>query len=257
MNSAVNTRYQAFGIHLLLSIAVVSLLFILVFYVWYPTPFMASEGTIDVVYLLIAVDVVLGPVLTLVVFNKKKKSLAWDLAVIAVIQLTAFSYGAQVLFTERPLFLAFAGDRFVVVAASSIDLDQLSHPELQSRPLIGPETVFVRIPQDRALRSQVLTEVMQGGKDYEKRPEYFEPITPMLKKIAASGTAADRALQRDPQLGEVLAPILNVAENTMPGDIRLLAMKGGHRDMTVAMHQQDGTLLGIIDRVPWPLINGR
>ena len=51
--------------------------------VWYPQPYFAAMGGATLILLLIGVDVVIGPLITLIVFDPKKKSLRFDLAVIA------------------------------------------------------------------------------------------------------------------------------------------------------------------------------
>ena len=48
-------------------------------------------------FLVVGIDVVLGPLLTLIVFHPKKKSLIWDLAVIVAVQLGALGYGVWVM----------------------------------------------------------------------------------------------------------------------------------------------------------------
>ena len=46
------------------------------------------------ILLMIGVDVVIGPLLTLIVFDPKKKHLKFDLVVIAALQLAALAYGS-------------------------------------------------------------------------------------------------------------------------------------------------------------------
>ena len=43
--------------------------------------------------MLLAIDVILGPVLGFIVFKEGKKTLKMDLAIIIVLQLSALSYG--------------------------------------------------------------------------------------------------------------------------------------------------------------------
>jgi hypothetical protein len=62
--------------------------------VWYPQHYFAAMGGTTLILLLIGVDVVIGPLITLIVFDPKKKSLRFDLAVIAVLQLGALSTAA-------------------------------------------------------------------------------------------------------------------------------------------------------------------
>ena len=50
----------------------------------------------------IGVAVVIGSLITLVIFDLKKKALKFDLSVIAALQLAALAYGCHVRFESRP-----------------------------------------------------------------------------------------------------------------------------------------------------------
>ncbi|MFD2273550.1 hypothetical protein ACFS07_27565 [Undibacterium arcticum] len=81
---------------------------------------MAIGGQQIFFLLVVGIDVVLGPLLTLVVFKVGKKSLKFDLAVIALLQLGAMVYGVSTLLEARPAYVAALGDQFQVVQASEL-----------------------------------------------------------------------------------------------------------------------------------------
>src|SRR5215218_9788376 len=108
------TRWQAAPVHLVISAIIAVLVFATMLLLWYPRPYFTVAGGFTLMLLLIGVDVVIGPLLTLVVFDPRKKSLKFDLAVIVVLQLAALIYGVWIMFSARPVFVAFAGDRFEV-----------------------------------------------------------------------------------------------------------------------------------------------
>ena len=83
------TRLKASFTHFLISIAVFGLFLALVFFIWYAYPFNLTQGVGEIVYIMAGVDVVLGPLLTLIVFKAGKKSLKFDLSVIALVQISA------------------------------------------------------------------------------------------------------------------------------------------------------------------------
>ena len=95
------SRFQAFAIHLLISSFILGSFLTFVFLVWYPQPFFVVEGLMQIVWVLVGVDVVLGPALTLVVFKSGKPGLKRDLSIIAVIQIAGFIYGAHTFYIER------------------------------------------------------------------------------------------------------------------------------------------------------------
>jgi hypothetical protein len=115
------SRFQAFAIHLLISSFILASFLSFVFLVWYPQPFFVVEGLVQIVWVLIGVDVVLGPALTLVVFKTGKPGLKRDLSIIAAIQIAGFIYGAHTFYIERPSFaVIYDSDYFDVIPASDM-----------------------------------------------------------------------------------------------------------------------------------------
>lgn len=108
--------------HLLVSAAVAALAALLVFVAWYPAP---TAKLLDVghIYLtLLVVDVVCGPLLTLVLASpqKSRRELAMDLAIVGLLQLGALAYGLYALEKARPVAVVFEQDRLVVVSKNEL-----------------------------------------------------------------------------------------------------------------------------------------
>ena len=110
--------------------------------VWYPQPLFEAAGGSHLLFILAGVDVVLGPTITLVIFDLKKKplrTLKFDLAVIAILQLAALLYGIHLVFQARPVYVVFVKDHFSLVTAAQIDPDEfakVTRPEFHNLPLI-------------------------------------------------------------------------------------------------------------------------
>ena len=115
-------RLRAFSLHFLASVIVVGLALIVMRLVWYPTPFASLLGWVDLLWVVVGVDLVLGPVLTFLVYAPGKKSLRFDLAVIVLVQLSALGYGIYTSAQGRPIYLVFVVDRFETV--SPVDFTQ-------------------------------------------------------------------------------------------------------------------------------------
>lgn len=105
------------GWHLGLSFLVILACAFLVFGVWYPSPYDQMLGIWRVMALLAMVDVVCGPVLTLVLYDPSKQRWKWavDVTLITAIQLSAIAYGMGLMQGNRPVFLALEGDRFRLI----------------------------------------------------------------------------------------------------------------------------------------------
>ncbi|MEO6565845.1 MAG: pilus assembly protein, partial [Casimicrobiaceae bacterium] len=82
MNLNSFTRWQASGLHLVLSVLIAATLVVLVLALWYPAPYFAAMGGATLLRLLIGVDVILGPLITLIIFDTRKPRLKWDLAAV-------------------------------------------------------------------------------------------------------------------------------------------------------------------------------
>jgi len=148
----VRSRFVAAGLHLLVSAAVAAVAALLVFTVWYPTPFNLIAGGTALFLILVSVDVVLGPALTLVAASpgKARREFRRDLAVIVAVQLAAFSYGVYTIALARPIFQSFEVDRFRVVTAVDIERNDLDKAPsgIRALPWLGPELIAAVPPTD-------------------------------------------------------------------------------------------------------------
>ena len=177
------TRFQAFAIHLLISSIILGSFLTFVFLVWYPQPFFVVEGLVDIVWVLVGVDVVLGPALTLVVFKTGKPGLKRDLSIIAAIQVIGFIYGANTFYQERPYFAVFYdSDYFEVIPASGMSSVSKIDPALNYTKLGGPVMVYVEAPRDIEELKVILEDMKQGGPAIHLRPEYYRPLKGHINK---------------------------------------------------------------------------
>ena len=170
---------QAASIHFLCSLGVALLAGAFVFGLWYPFPYRELSGGRELFLLVVAVDVICGPLLTLVLFSpaKARAELWRDLGLVTLIQLAALGYGLHTVWQARPLFLVQEIDRFKVIAGPMLDgsaVDALP-VALQSHWWSGPLTVAIRAPKDAQERQKVMLESVQGGRDYAERPEFYLP----------------------------------------------------------------------------------
>jgi len=166
---------------------IVSAVCVLVFFVWYPHPYFRISGAWNPLRVLIGVDLVLGPLLTLLVFKPGKKGLWFDLCVILIVQVTALVYGVTVIYGERPYFNVFAVDRFTVLARSDVDQaewDKVSG-RLGAKPLVGPVLAVAVRPTDLAAQQRLLDEMLGGKPDIDHRPGLWAPYREQVSQVVA------------------------------------------------------------------------
>ena len=177
------TRFQAFLIHLFISSVILGSFLAVVFFIWYPPPFFAVEGLMQIVWVLVGVDIVLGPTLTLVVFKSGKPGLKRDLSIIAGIQILGFVYGAHTFFVERPAFaVIYDTDYFDVVSASAMKEVSKSDKSLDYTGISGPAFIYVDAPKEIEKLKEILEEMKNGGPGIDRRPEYFRPLKGYINK---------------------------------------------------------------------------
>ncbi len=190
------SRPRAVLTHLGVSATFVGAACALIFFLWYPHPYFLAAGAWQVLRVLIGVDLVLGPLLTAIVFKPGKRGLKFDLAVIALVQVAAFVYGVTTIYGGRPYFTVFAVDRFYVLARGDIVRDELERHERNDwlrKTLRGPLLVAAERPSDPAGAQRLLDEtVFQGKPDLERRPDYWAPYAEELQPRSRRELAPSR-----------------------------------------------------------------
>jgi hypothetical protein len=68
------------------------------FFVWYPPPYFEVDGGWRILRILAGVDVVVGPLLTLILFKPGKPGLKFDMTCIALMQIGALVYGGTIIY---------------------------------------------------------------------------------------------------------------------------------------------------------------
>ena len=172
------TRLRAALIHLSISALVAALAGLLVFGLWYPYPYRDISGGSELFRLVVAVDVVLGPLITFAIFNRSKprKELRRDLAIVGVLQLAGLAYGMWTVHLARPVHMVFEYDRFRVVHQVDIpmDLADRTPPGIEVAPFGGPTLLSIR-PFRNSNEQMELTLAALGGVHLAARPDMWQP----------------------------------------------------------------------------------
>ncbi len=160
------TRARAAGIHLGISLLVAGGAAWLVFGIWFPPPYNEISGGRELFTLVVAVDVVLGPLITFVVFDLRKplRERVLDLSLVGLIQLGALAYGLWSVHMARPVHLVFEFDRFRVVHMVDVPEELLPRAPaaLQALPLTGPTPLAVRPFRDANEKAEATLAAIAG-----------------------------------------------------------------------------------------------
>lgn len=169
------------ALHLLTSALLAATLAAIIFRVWYHPPYDALAGGRLLFLLLVGVDVVCGPFLTLLLYTRSKTrgQLLTDAFMIVALQASALAYGVSTAWNARPVYLVAEVDRFKVIAWEQIRHADFSRLPKELQPGIwkSPAMVALRPPASVEEKNKVLFESLQTGRDYAERPEFYIPYT--------------------------------------------------------------------------------
>lgn len=244
-------KLKAFLLHLAISSAIIGAVFALIFFFWYPRPYFQANGAWSVIRVLVMVDLVMGPLLTLVLFKKGKPGLVFDICMVAFVQIAALVYGVQVIYSERPYYLVFAVDRVEVVGKVEVDANKIKYPDLKIKPIKGPILVFADFPEDKKERQKLLFDVVMEGKpDLERRPEYYHPYASNVDKIVQKGKSLSALLTDDKDSKKKVDKFLQRYSGNKE-DYLYLPMVGKNNDMALVIDKVTGLPIDGIAVDPW------
>lgn len=248
----IHSRYQAFMAHLSCSAVVASLCAAVVFLGWYQWPLVAAAGAGNIFLLLLAVDVVLGPVLTMVVFDRRKKELQRDLAIVVLIQVAALAYGMHSMFVARPVFLVYAIDRIELVLANELDPEEVAKapPEFRDLPLWRPKLIAALRPEDAAKRRELLFGALSGGSDLHQLPQYYAPFDRVTEQVKARARSLSDLADLNPAAKTHVASLLNKHEQDQNRS-GYLPLRGRVEDLSVIVDRPTGAVKEIVRLRPW------
>lgn len=251
MSIAWGQKFRAAGLHLGASALVLALAFGLIFLFWYPDPYFRIKGAGHIIKVLVAVDLVLGPLLTFVVYRRGKRGLTFDLTAIVAMQVVALAYGMHAIHEERPRFMVYAVDRFNVLAAKDVDVSSITDPAFLAKPRRGPLLVVALRPTDPEARQRLLTETLfEGRPDLEQRPEYWREYASELQHVLARArTVAELRAARPEALAAIDRALNRLGREA--GRVMFVPVIGKNGDFAVFIDPDDGAVLDAVEVNPW------
>lgn len=240
-------RLKFFLSHLFISFLIALLVIGLVFFIWYPSPLAIAVGVTHIFLMLLAIDVIVGPVLGLLVYKEGKKTLKFDLTVIILIQIAALCYGVFSIERGRPAWLVFHADRFELVRKNDIILENIDQAQSQFQQVswTGPQFAAVKLavsPQQR--QNDMFIEVL-GGISLAQQPARYVELTQATTQIQ------QRAL-----------PLVELQQHNSKTDVEKtlakypkadawLPLKANALDMAVLVNKESASIIKIVDLRPW------
>lgn len=241
-------RWKAALTHLGLSATVAGIAAILVFVLWFPYPYREISGGRELFFLVVSVDVVMGPLITLVIFNPRKtwRELRKDLAVIALLQLAALGYGLWSVFEARPVQLVYEYGRFGVVHAAELDAAQFSQAPtgITPNPITGPGLVSLRAFKDNAEQTSATLAALAGA-SLSARIDLWQPYGLAKDDILRTAKPISGLYQRFPNEKTVLQSAVD-STGLQPAQLLYLPLAARKGFWTVLLNAETGMPVGFL-----------
>ena len=184
MSLKAQNRWQAFGIHIAISVCLFLVLSAVIYFFWFPGFLFHYDGGLEGMKLIAGVDFFIGPVLTLVVYKVGKKSLPFDLACIGFLQALCLAGGMGTVFYTRPVAVVFAGGEYAVTHQTGYEqanIDMKNVPLLQGA---WPVWLASDVPDDKQ-KQLSLQWAFSGGLQYAT--DLYMPYGDYVPRLVKAG----------------------------------------------------------------------
>jgi hypothetical protein len=207
-------RWLAFASHFGVSLLIFVVLLLIIVCLWYPGALFAAAGGWQGIRIVIGVDLVLGPLLTLIVYDRTKSDrVLWrDLAVIALIQLSCLAAGVFIVHDERPVAVTYAYDKFYVLKHSDFVKTGVD-PATLDLAMMTPKVYYTDLAglsrQTGIDRKMIANLYEMTGKDLSTKTDLYAPVP--FDREAAAAVFADNKLPRYAEYGETCVTVALVS----------------------------------------------
>lgn len=243
------TRTQAAFRHLLITLAA-AVPAALLLWLWYPPLLFAVSG-VSRLAVLIGAGLLVGPLLTLIVFRSGKRGMTFDLVFIGVVQCALLGFGLARAASARPVFVAFVVDRFVLVPSnriSDVDLAEGTEGRFRTRSWTGPTWVASVLPEDSSERMDLMQSALDG-RDIEAFPRYYRHYA---DHAAGAGARARPLAEIDSPSPGTSARVARVRDGSSNAeDLGFLPLIGRSTEASAVVARSTGSVVAVLPVSPW------
>lgn len=232
-------RLRAAAIHLSLSAIAFGGALALFLVSWFPGYHFGVDGGWQGTRIMAAVDLVLGPLLTLIVFNpaKARKLIVFDLTCIGLAQVAALMWGFYAIHSQRTVAVSWQDGRFHGVSAEPLKVEKYDVDELKKLSDVHPALVYVAPPENEDEKTRVAMQAVVGGTLEYEDPFFFRPFAEHWPDVRKAG----RSLEKQRAVNAAVASEYESGGN--PADALFFDYSGRYGECTLAF-TADGRLLG-------------
>ena len=246
------TRWQAFSIHLgLCAVLYVVLLYLILFH-WYPQPYFAADGGWQGIRLITGVDLVLGPLLTLIVFKPGKTGLRRDLTLIGILQTVAIIWGTWLVYEQRTAMVTYAYGSFYTLNPEQLRSAGGKAIEVAEQAKTIPPYGFVRLPENPRERTEIILKNVFAGKPIHQLGDRYEALGKSnFAEMLAQGLKLDQYLSVSEQNQRTIDRFLARHGGKLE-DYAFFPLVGRYKEPLLALRRSNGKILDTLDIVRTP-----
>ncbi len=168
------SRWQAFIAHSAISVLIFIVLLSFIIFSWYPGFLFDTDGGWQGLQLILGVDLILGPLLTLIVFKPGKPGLSKDITLIALVQSTCLTLGTYTIYDQKPLAIVFSDDTFFSVSRGTFTFAEQPLEVLENFTGTYPKQIFIDLPASKEERKALRKAQLNDG-PLHARTTLFRP----------------------------------------------------------------------------------
>jgi hypothetical protein len=245
-------RYSA--IHLIASSTLVLIILFIVKIYWFPNELFQITKIQSLFVLIIVLNIISGPALTLLTFNphKPRKEILVDTFVIFAIQSIILLYGLGILNQIRPIWIAFEKNAFRLVSLSEIDIS----PQASQRSIfrltnpLGPKAIGVYVPESDSPDYIASLEKSLNGNHPAFRPDHWLPYQNVVQKVKIKGRNLSDIINTNPELFKQQSLQL-IQQKINLEKVIYVPLITNHSEWSVLINKDNGDILGYIHLNGW------
>jgi hypothetical protein len=197
-------RIKAMLSHVFLSLIIFSVIISALVFVWYPTPYFSVSGGWQGIKIAAAIDLVLGPLLTLIAYDTKKsrQKLLGDLTVIVILQFSALAWGINTIYQQRPVAVVFWEweKSFITVPALALEKQNIDLSYLKQFGSELPVLVYAVPPQTEKELKQMSENISEKKLPPHHQTDLYAPLKKYFNEIIDKGIDIKKALKSDQKI---------------------------------------------------------
>jgi len=241
-----NTRFSASLLHFLLSLCVFAILVGILLQVWYPAPYFSAAGGWQGLQLVAAVDLVLGPLITLIIYNplKSRRELRIDIACVVLLQLIALAFGIKAVYEQRPVAVVFLDTSFYTVPALAISSQGIPVTDLLRFGDTLPVYVYAERPQAGADFERFVQAVEEQQVPPHEQVPLYRPLAENFSRVIRSSVDVGEIMEANAEMRAEFEA-LQVRAGVALEDLHAIALTSRYRNI-VMMFDAAGELIGTV-----------